>query len=192
MRRSFARMLFIVSAGLALEAPAGQGLNPPEGASLWPAWQARLSLTTTAGHGLHLAAPARAQAVQHASLLGDYYLLRHSVEMAPRWRGGLRATGGLVLGRLGPSAAANDAPWTFSLVAGDTAADMPPDTALWPYFGIGYAGLSARSGWGFSADVGVVARPPGADDWAPARFGGGTLEQLGLSPMVRFDVNYAF
>ena len=36
-----------------------------------------------------------------------------------------------------------------------------PNAAL-PYVGIGYTGLSARGGWGFSADLGVVALTPGS------------------------------
>ena len=193
MRRTLARQLLIAAAGLAATAAAGQGLNPPEGASLWPAWQARLSLTASTGNGLHLQTPARAQAVQQASLLGDYYLLRHGVAMAPRWRGGLRATGGLVFGQLGPSAAPTDVPWSVSLLPGDAVADAPAETVLWPYFGIGYAGLSPRSGWGFSADLGFVARQPGTTELGPARLGSSsTLDHLELSPMLRLDVNYAF
>ena len=72
----------------------------------------------------------------------------------------------------------------------------PKRTTL-PYIGIGYSNLSAKSGWHFSADLGVVSQSPGN----VVRFGrvfGGTqslddaVRDMRLAPVVQLGVSYSF
>ncbi len=151
--------------GLALGgASAAEGLQAPEAGSLWPQWQARVNLVLTEpGPG----GPART--LRQASVLGDYYLHSHGQAADARWRGGFRATSGVVFGPAGVVGSQAD---------GLTAAR---DTDLWPYIGLGYTGLAPRAGWGFSADLGLGLR-----GWE------GALRQVDLTPMLQLGVRYSF
>ena len=66
-----------------------------------------------------------------------------------------------------------------------------------PYVGVGYSDLSTRSGWGFRADLGLMALQPqsavklgstlsgaqGVDTW---------LNSMQLSPVLQIGVSYSF
>jgi hypothetical protein len=177
-------------------AVAADGLNAPDGTSLWPAWQARLTLTTGgADQGL---AVGSARHLRQAALLGDFYLPSRWLPDTPGWRGGLRATSGLVFGHLGALGPATGAPWAVNLLAIDDIVDVAaPGQGLRPYVGIGYSGLSVAGGWGVSADVGLVARQPGAAlGLGRVMLGNqgmdGLLRDMDLSPMLRLGVSYTF
>lgn len=171
-------------------ATAAEGLRMPDPASVWPSWQTRLSLT------LADAAGSGAPVVRRAALLGDYYLSTPEADPAARWRGGFRATSGVVLGGLGPLAW----PAGTSLGLSATTIDDAGGAAaggFWPYVGLGYTGLAPRGGWGFSADVGLALRQPGLSvdgARAPAGLPGweGTLRRFDLMPMVQLGVRYSF
>jgi hypothetical protein len=177
--------------GLAAQAAsAADGLRAPDAASVWPSWQTRLSLT--------LAEPAwsGARVVRRAALLGDYYLNAPDADPSARWRGGFRATSGVVLGGLGPHAWPAGSTFALSATTIDDAGGAP-DGGFWPYVGLGYTGLAPRGGWGFSADVGLALRQPGLSvDGGRASAGlpgwEGTLRRFDLMPMVQLGVRYSF
>lgn len=175
-------------AGALGPAHAGQGLQV-DAATLWPTWQARITLTTSDP------AFGGVRTLRQAALLGDLYLMTHGDGPESRWRGGLRATSGVVAGGLGLAGTVSLAPWSTQLqsLAEPAAAEL----VARPYLGLGYSGLSERAGFSVSADLGLVARQPGAaSDGGRALLGrrglDSALRQLDLSPMVRLGLNYSF
>lgn len=144
---------------------AGEGLQTPEATQVWPQWQARVTLVLT-----DPAPGAAPRPLRQGAVLGDYYLHSHGQAATARWRGGFRATSGLLLGPAGAPGA----------LAGDDAGPVR-EADLWPYIGLGYSGLAPRGGWGFSADVGLGLR-----GWE------GALRQVDLTPMLQLGVRYSF
>ena len=175
----------------------GDGLRP------WPQWQGRLSLSTSG--------PALGNTgldVRSLSLMGDYYFARPS--LGSQAAGGFRATSGLIVGARSSAALSGN---TGSLVGRAfsvdhrhtawvnplAAVEVPPSTELTtvPYVGVGYTGLSNKSGWGFSADVGLVALSPRSAVKLGRVLGGGqsldeVLRDMRLSPLVQLGVSYSF
>ncbi|HEX6708211.1 MAG TPA: hypothetical protein VF169_25985 [Albitalea sp.] len=203
---------WMVVAAVALNAAAsvwavqGDGLIPPK-ETPWPRWQGRLSLGTTA-------APLRADpmnvdssSLSGASVLGDYYFTRSLPRLGSS--GGFRATSGLFLGSraatllsTGPGAGLGGRAFSvdrrslggYGLVS---PADAPPDSGAVPYVGVGYTGLSPRSGWGFSADLGLMALSPSSAVKLGRVFSGNqslddVLRDMRLSPLVQVGVSYSF
>jgi hypothetical protein len=157
-------------------AQAADGLAVPETA--WPRWQARINVQP-----LSAGAPEGAPRAYSAALLGDYYFpLSRWLPLTPE--GGLRATSGLITtsGLRAPRE-------TLSLAE-------TPDTQ--PYLGLGYTHAALRGGWGFSADVGVVAQSPqAAVRFGRALLGNGqslddAVRNLRLTPLVQLGVRYTF
>jgi hypothetical protein len=176
------RLRRVAVLGLALVGSAGstaEGLQAPEAALLWPSWQARITLTLTDP------TPANSsRSLRQAAVLGDYYLHSHGGAASARWRGGFRATSGVVLGHLGAAVLPGGPATALSVVPGDDAVngrDLGRDNDLWPYIGLGYTGLAVRGGWGFSADVGLGLR-----GWE------GALRAVDLTPMLQLGVRYSF
>ncbi|HSQ73230.1 MAG TPA: hypothetical protein VLM87_12490, partial [Rubrivivax sp.] len=66
-----------------------------------------------------------------------------------------------------------------------------------PYIGLGYTSLSAREGWGLSADIGLGGQRPGervrlgAGNPSAAQFEN-MLNDLRLAPIIQLGVSYAF
>lgn len=130
-----------------------------------------------------------------AMLLGDYFLGE---------TGGLRATGGLLLGRR--TQPWNAAPrlgeavnvsWHTPLV-GSAESQSGQGGAVGPrrvpYIGMGYSSVSFEAGWGFSADLGLMALQPGAVSQAlnSPRNADDVLRDLRLRPSLQLGVSYAF
>ncbi|MDE2395905.1 MAG: hypothetical protein KGL43_09295 [Burkholderiales bacterium] len=183
---------------------AGQGLTAPAAEQVWPQWQARITVGTTRLDPVALTGNLSAQPrhlIQSGALLGDYYLHLPGLR-ASSMLGGLRATGGLMVGprylafgaapaygagqRLGLSVQSTTAPW-----ASEAYADAVP------YLGIGYTGLDAKGGWGLSADFGLIAsNPSGAGRVGRALLGSQSLDSsvrdLRLSPVLQIGMRYAF
>ena len=120
--------------------------------------------------------------------MADYYLTSTLYQGAS---GGLRATSGVLFGPRSSTLAAPGSGGLFSIDRRTlpALADGSVDTATQPYLGIGYTGLSLKGGWGFSADVGVLA----------GRFGrnlGQSLDdqvrELRLAPVLQLGVSYSF
>ena len=175
----------------------GDGLRP------WPQWQGRLSLSTSGpalgNNGLD---------VRSLSLMSDYYFARPS--LGGQAAGGFRATSGLIFGARSSSALSGNtsqlagrafsvdhrhAAWVSPLAPVDVQAST--ELATVPYVGVGYTGLSHKGGWGFSADVGLVALSPRSAVKLGRVLGGGqsldeVLRDMRLSPLVQLGVSYSF
>ncbi len=130
-------------------------------ADLQPRWQARLQLSSTdaSSDTLPLLGGSR---VLSANLLGDYYLTRSGLSSV---QGGLRATGGLLLGPMSLSQSSGG----LALGSGPVSAgrrnlslsrmdaySLEPSASL-SYVGIGYTGRVHNSGFAFSADFGLMS-----------------------------------
>ncbi|HWI11397.1 MAG TPA: hypothetical protein VNU48_08730 [Burkholderiaceae bacterium] len=182
----------------------GDGAMPGSGQLPWARWQGRLSLGTTSSPwrpGADTAAPT----LSSASLMGDYYFSRWLT--GPQGLGGFRATSGLIFGQRSmlstgqPGFATGGA---FSIGSRSTArapapypGDAAGDSTTLPYVGLGYTGLSPRSGWSFSADLGLVAQGAGgAARLGRSLYGSQSLDDavrdLRMTPLVQLGVTYAF
>jgi len=136
-----------------------------------------------------------------ARLLGDYYLTGPGFG-DEQVSGGLRVTSGLSIGpREGtmalPSARLDEGLRWRPLEPGTLPTDRPGAQVALPYIGLGYTSLSAREGWGLSADIGFGGQRPGER----VRFGAGNptaaqfedvLNALRLAPVIQIGVSYAF
>ena len=195
-------------------AAAGDGLNVEKIGGYWSAQQTRLQLNAVvvdaavpwAGSGTSYAWAGPAAAA--ASLSGDYYFSKNPADAAAP-QSGLRASGALLvrpsgvslseLARASRSMSSFAAPGRPMLgYRGSAAYDAPgqPVDAL-PYVGIGYSDFSLKSGWGFWADIGVVAHSPGAIGGLGRTLSGtqgpeDVVRELQLSPMLQLGVNYSF
>ena len=182
------------------------GVDPPP----WARWQGRVSLglTGAADRGLSLGSyGAAALQLDRLSVLGDYYFGEATRGLGRA--GGFRATSGVIVGSRTPlwtgQASLTSArgllgverqvtgAWTALPAPSDPAVDTSPV----PYFGVGYTGLSLRSGWSFSADLGMVARNPGNMVKLGRVFTGSQgvddlLRELRLAPMLQLGMSYSF
>lgn len=170
--------------------------------TVWPRWQGRLSL------GTHDALPHRdtmnpdAGGVRSASLLGDYYFAR---SLGPGSGSGFRATSGVFLGTRSASLLATSGlnGRAFSIDRRSLgglalpALDGPADPSATPYVGVGYTSHWGKTGWGFSADFGLMALAPGAAVKLGRGFTGGqslddAVREMRFSPLVQVGVSYSF
>lgn len=134
-----------------------------------------------------------------AQLFGDYYLTGPGFG-AGFIAGGLRLTSGLAIG---PRRATQSLPQVRlgDGLRGASTLRLGPDAdtgrVALPYLGLGYTSLSARDGWGFSADIGLGGLPPG-ERMRLGRSGPTAaqvdklLNDLRLAPVVQLGVSYAF
>ena len=134
-------------------------------------------------------------------LLGDYYLTGPGFG-GTDVSGGLRLTSGLAVGPRDGIAALPVSRTGGGLQLGQrelgsTLADRYGEQVTLPYVGVGYTTLSAREGWGLSADIGLGGQRPGER----VRFGAGNpsaaqfeslLNDLRLAPVIQLGVSYAF
>ena len=166
----------------------------------WARWQGRLSLVT-ATDPWRLGVEGPAVKLSSAQLMGDYYFAR-SLTGIDR-PGGLRATSGLIFGPRSVALVGQPAPSSGSAFSigsrsiGRSAVaysgDPSGETATLPYVGIGYTGLAPRSGWGFSADLGLIAKSLGTS----SRSGAGPnlddqVRDMRMTPLLQFGVSYSF
>ena len=192
-------MLTVCLAAGAAQAADDSKLQASDGSQAWAQWQGRVLIGTAAGWrptlGLHDNAGQRPSSL---SLFGDYYLSR-----TLSGTGGMRATGGVILGPRSLALASLPGAGTggsfsignrlFGASAMPYSNDSTGDTATLPYLGLGYTGLSARNGWSFSADLGLVAQNPGN----VARLGRSqslddVVRELRLAPVLQLGVSYSF
>jgi hypothetical protein len=190
--------LALLALGLSAQAD-GLQLPPLEPDSL--RWQARVQLSQRDSEA--------GSRVLSANLLGDYYLTGSL--LGGQTRGGLRATGGLLMGS--PSLSQSSA----GLALGNSSLSLrqslsigyrqinlfspaPPAGAdpgnSMSYLGIGYTGQSLRGGWGFSADLGLI-RQNTREEWRLGRSGMGpsledVLMDMRFRPVVQFGLNYSY
>lgn len=171
----------------------------------WARWQGRLSLTTSSDPW-RLGVEGPAVKLSGASLMGDYYFSRSLT--GPNQLGGLRATSGLIFGPRSvpstgqPGLATGGSAFSIASRSVGRAAtpygnDPASDNATVPYLGVGYTGLSARGGWAFSADLGVVGQgPANAGRLGRSGSSGPTLDDLvrdlRMTPLIQLGVSYSF
>jgi hypothetical protein len=207
------RLFLSVAAVLASFAAqaGGDGLSADADQVPWARFQGRIaySATTPMLRGGSAAADGTGLRIQGLTLMGDVYL---GTTPSPRaGLGGFRATSGLILGaRTGLWGSPATAPATGPLgvdrrlfgatppslgYAVDPAGDPAAGTV--PYIGIGYSSLATRSGWSFSADLGLVSLSPGNAVRLGRVFGGGqnlddVVRDMRLTPVVQLGVSYSF
>ncbi len=187
----------------------GDGLSADADRVPWARFQSRIAYAPGAPGWRADFAPLERSGLQVSSvgLLGDLYF---GSTLAPRATsvGGFRATSGLLIGGRSTGLGSVSTP-TSGLLATDRRlfgasaapltypADPTVDNTTLPYIGIGYSNLSAKSGWHFSADLGVVSQSPGN----VVRFGkvvGGSqslddvVRDMRLAPVVQLGVSYSF
>jgi len=187
----------------------GEGLSADAERVPWARFQSRIAYAPGAPGWRADLAPSERTGLQVGSvgLLGDVYF---GSTASPRAAavGGFRATSGLLIGArsawLGtvtpPSSGllatdrrlfgASANPFTYP-------AETTVDNATVPYIGIGYSNLSPKSGWHFSADLGVVSQSPGNMVRFGRVFGGSqslddVVRDMRLAPVVQLGVSYSF
>jgi hypothetical protein len=149
---------------------------------------------------LNLSVDETGTALARARLLGDYYLTGPGFGDS-QVSGGLRVTSGLAVGPRDGTSALPPLRLEGGLQWGPREADPSlvgqGGRVTLPYIGLGYTTLSAREGWGLSADIGLGGQRPGER----VRFGAGNptaaqfenvLNDLRLEPVIQLGVSYAF
>lgn len=174
-----------------------------------PRWQARLSLSsldpnTPAGMESQHQFGSR---ILSANLLGDYYLTGSGFGTV---KGGLRATGGMLLGPLSQSQSGSGLALGASSLQGSPnlaigqrsmsllspSRDLVDPSISQSYLGIGYTGQLVHTGVSFSADLGMIgggtslgglrlgpSSAPGLDD---------VLRDVRYKPVVQFGLSYSY
>jgi hypothetical protein len=181
-----------------MAAVAADGLATPRAETLWPQWQARISVQTAAVSPLALTSLADqgavAQAWQGAAVLGDYYFATPSI-------GSFRASGGLMMGAQGgaPRLAASAGPRLgLAVQSGDVGGlQGAENNGLMTYLGLGFSTTALRHSLTLTADLGLVAgRPGAAGGVGRAVFGNQGMEdasrELRLSPLLQVGMRYSF
>jgi hypothetical protein len=183
--------MIVLAGSLACGAAAAEGgLNVSMEQSPWPRWQARVGLA--------------ASPVTRGDLSVDSGQQLHGNGEVS---GGFRATSGVMFGRhaLLQGLPPLGTPRGLSLGVSRSASPSfngsfePSEQARTaPYLGVGYTGLSARGGWGFSADIGLLAVNPGsglkvnAAGAQTARSADEVMHDWQLTPWVQLGVSYSF
>jgi hypothetical protein len=205
--RSLAALLLTgACTGLQAQTEGFSGLRVPGADSVWPRWQGRIQVTTATSPWWrpHLSdeRDGAGQRLESLSLLGDYFFLQRTPGLSGQ--DGFRATSGLIFGAatsraLSGMAQASAAGSRNGLAVGSSwsAGAAEPSPATVPYLGLGYTSVSTRSGWGFSADIGLVARSPGSAVKLGRVFSGtqpldDMLREMRLSPLFNLGVSYSF
>lgn len=200
------RTVHILGVALTLAGPAvaaGEGLKARLEDSAWARWQGRLTLATAAPNWKPslIEGETVGLRVYGVTLSGDYFFSAGNADRPGL--GGLRATTALIVG---PRAQARSNPsgWgmagferRWGAVPPAALAAEPADVASLPYLGLGYTGLSARTRWSFSADLGLVALYPGNVARMGRVMGGSQsvddlLRDLRLAPLFQMGVSYSF
>jgi len=168
----------------------GEGLSADPDRVPWARFQVRVLPSTAAPGWRAELAPLERTGLRVASLglLGDAYF-GHSPGDAGSAPRGFRATSGIIVGWRRPLLGASAVP--------GSSADPATEGATVPYLGLGYSSLVARSGWSFSADLGVVSRSPGSAVRLGRVFTGGqsldeVVRDMRLAPHVQLGVSYSF
>jgi hypothetical protein len=185
----------------------GQGISADVDSVPWARFQGRISYAATAPVAATPTTPGDGTGlqVQGMSLMGDVYFggTRSSA-------GGFRATSGVIYGSrsslAGMSAMApasgllNVDRRLFGASAtglGYTTDPVNESTGTLPYVGIGYSSLASRSGWSFSADLGLVSLAPANAGRLGRVFGGSqnlddVVRDMKLTPVLQLGASYSF
>jgi hypothetical protein len=192
-------MLLLATALLgAPVAQASQGLVVPPADTLWPQWQARVAVQTSAVTPLGLwqahDSASGPRSGRGAAVLGDYYF-------AQPWFGSFRASGGMLFGAMGGApvlqvTASSRLGLALQTLGGGILAGAESPGAV-PYLGLGFTTPAWRNAWSLSADLGWVAEQPSAfGGVGRAIFGNqgweSALRDIRLAPVLQLGVRYAF
>jgi hypothetical protein len=200
---------FLLTAFVSVVASSASFAVEGEGLMTAPRWQSRILLgTSSSGSSLGSSGPGSGLNVRSFSVMGDYYFGNRLVSRASTGAlndllgGSFRATSGLLVGpRSAPYSSVNAGSLrSFNVDLRSTNSPLTEPTTsepnAVPYLGVGYSGASSKGGWGFSADVGVMALNPGSAVKLGRVLGGqsldDTLRDMRVSPMLQLGVSYSF
>lgn len=186
----------------------GTGLAADAARVPWASVHGRIDYTSSASSSGDSFANGSGLKTSAVSLMGDLYF-GNSTAGDKVQSGGFRATSGLVVGartNLWGTPGAAPASGLLSVnrrLFGQSPAvtlnglDANADSATLPYIGIGYSSLASRSGWSFSADLGLVSLNPGNAVRLGRVFVGGqglddVVHDMHLSPVLQLGVSYSF
>lgn len=182
--------LSALSALLAVSARADTDPNPR--------WQARLQLNSVEGSHEAQQPYLGGSRVPSANLLGDYYLTTAGFSGLS---GGLRATGGMLVGPLSLAqssgglalgGAAVSAGRRSLVLSGPDAYALEPGGNL-SYFGIGYTGRVHHSGLAFSADFGLMSGSYGVRlGRSNAQGFEDAMRDLRFKPLLQLGLAYSY
>lgn len=190
-------------AALPWVAQASDGLVAPRAEALWPQWQARVAVQTTAlsplsvSGLLHQDGAGAARAAQGGAIFGDYYFAQPAF-------GSFRASGGLMLGSMGgaPQLAGLASPrlgLALQSLGGAAAngGNAAEGGGTVPYLGLGFVSSAWRNSLSLTADFGWVAAQPSAmGGVGRAIFGNqaweSALREIRIAPVLQLGVRYAF
>jgi hypothetical protein len=189
----------------------GEGLSADADRVPWARFQGRIAFSATAPVAGTPTAPTDGTGlqVQGLSVMGDVYF-GAAPGGSKASAGGFRATSGVIVG-------ARTSLWGMSAMAPASgllnvdrrlfgssatspgyATDPASDVnGTLPYIGIGYSSLAARSGWSFSADLGLVSLAPGNAVRLGRVFGGSqnlddVVRDMRLTPVLQLGASYSF
>jgi hypothetical protein len=162
-----------------------------------PRWQARLQLNST-DSPQDVRPHLGGSRVLSANLLGDYYLTRSGVSGLG---GGLRATGGLLMGPLSMSQSSGglalgqgpvSAGRRHFMLGGPDAYALEPSANL-SYLGIGYTGRVLGGGLSFSADLGLMSGNVGLRLGRSSAQGiEDAMRDLRFKPLLQLGLAYSY
>lgn len=197
-----------IGAGLPAWAADGNGLQASDASWFHGRWESRiewnLGLTNPRHSGPYtLVAAAPRHPLRGWAALRDYYFDDGDTPSYAPTTTGLRATGGLLvtprstLTSASPRRGSLGSPG-LTLPTLSTNGWQPQDALVpVPYVGVGYSDLSSRSGWGFRADLGLMALHPQSAVKLGSTLSGAQgvdtlLNSLQLSPVLQIGVSYSF
>ncbi|HEY2558477.1 MAG TPA: hypothetical protein VGI48_02075 [Caldimonas sp.] len=187
----------------------GEGLSANADRSAWSSFQSRIAFAPGAPGWRADFAPIERTGLQVGGLglLGDVYL-GGSKSAAGTPSTGFRATSGVLIGARSPLLGTATSSSAGGLFASNrrlfgaspgtlAASDASVDSSTVPYIGIGYNNLAAKSGWSFSADLGVVSQSPGNVVRFGRVFSGAqslddVVRDMHLAPVIQLGVSYSF
>ncbi|XHS80180.1 hypothetical protein ACFJGW_09445 [Burkholderiaceae bacterium UC74_6] len=167
-------------------------------ATAGPRWQARFQLSNVDTDRFGLDSMRLGNRVLSVNMLGDYYLTSSGLSGV---RGGLRATGGMLLGPLSLTQTSSglalgnsgNRSLNFGLRSFGTPDTSEPSASM-SYLGIGYTGHALHSGLSFSADLGLMTNtalsglrlgqtPVQLDD---------VLRDMRYKPLLQLGLSYSY
>jgi len=165
-----------------------------------PRWQARLQLSSVDGGSDASQPHLGGSRILSANVLGDYYLTSSGFS---NLRGGLRATGGMLYGPLSMSQSSSGLALGGGPVSagrrslsmnGLDAYSLEPSSNL-SYVGIGYTGRVQRSGFAFSADLGLMSGSVGTTPRLGRSYAQGfedAMRDLRFKPLLQLGLAYSY
>jgi hypothetical protein len=180
----------------------GGGLTADASRVPWATFQSRIGYAPGAPGWRADFAPSERSGLQVGSvgLLGDVYFgADRAAPGVPA--SGFHATSGVLIGARSPllGAAGTADRRLFGASAAAPVAPIEPalDSSTLPYVGIGYSNFWGKSGWSFSADLGVVSQSPANAVRFGRVFGGSqglddVVRDMRLGPVVQLGVSYSF